>query len=756
MTETAPPGATPDDWACLTRAGVLKDLLPVAMDMTASVSKTSALAKQSLRGKVPSHYTRKGEIVGIPQWTARVTTQADVDTWSAEPTLGICIQTRDVRALDIDLDDPVAAQRVLDFVALTHPDLPARGRENSGKVLLAFRCAPGVDMPYRCIATPDGVIELLSSGKQFVAVGTHTSGVRYQWEEGTPTAFPELPPSEFEELWAALKDTFADLSLPQYQGRTTGSPTKRRDLADVGADDVLAFLVERDHVRTHRPDGGVDIFCPFAASHTTEDTPSATTYFPAGVGGFERGHFRCLHAHCADRTDDAFLFVLGYVAEQFAVAPDASTGEASTGEASTGDPPDTLRFTRDTHGRILHTINNAIIALRSAKLCAATFFYDSFRQSEMMVEECKSPREMTDTDVLRLWAGLERFGFLPVASHHIVGRALDLVVHENVRDTAIEWAQALRWDNVPRVDTAMSRYFGLSITAAQDQGLDITAPQLADYGRAVGRYLFTALAGRCLEPGCKADMSIILVGEQGTGKTTSVQALAPFPDAHTEIDLAHMGADAGRKMRGKMVVELAELRGLAGKDAEAVKAWLSETEDRWVPKFKERAVAQPRRCVALGTTNDVDILHDRSGSRRFLPLPVGPADVEALKVDRDQLWAEGIVLWRQYGVLYAEAQTIAKGYAQVYASEGTYNDTWADAAATFAKAQWHTDSEGGVRIGDFMESALNIARKDQTKAAQQRAARALKAAGFTRRRGKADGLRHMMWYLEVDTARYLV
>jgi predicted P-loop ATPase len=757
MTDIVPPGATPGDWAALTRAGILKDLLPVAMDPTAKVHPSSALAKQALRGKVPSQYTKNGrDIVGIPQWTALVATQSDIDMWSAEPTLGVCIQTRDVRAFDIDIEDREAAQRVVDFVRALYPDLPLRGRENSGKALLAFRCAPGEDLPYRRITAVGGVIELLSSGKQFVAVGTHTSGVRYQWEHGTPERFPELSLPDLDALWEALFGAFADPSLPQHHGRTTSAPTKRRRGADAIEDSVLDFLFEHGHVLEHRADGGVDIACPFEAHHTAGDAPSATTYFPAGVGVFDTVHFRCLHAHCAGRSDDAFLFALGYVAEQFAQLPDAST-EGAPALPSPEPPPDAPpRFARDDKGHILHTVNNAIIALRSRAVCSASFSYDTFRQAELIAEGDAPPRELTDTDVLRKWAELERFGFKPATSERTVAKALSMVVRESTFDAAMDWAKALKWDGKPRVDEAISRYLGFDYDVAQTHGVELTEEQLKAYGRAVGRYLFTALAGRCLEPGCKADMAVILVGEQGTGKTSSVKGLVPWTDAYTEVDLAHMGADAGRKMRGKMVVELAELRGLAGKEAEAVKAWLSENEDRWVPKFQERAIMVPRRCVAIGTTNETDMLHDRTGSRRFLPVPVGPADLASLVKDRDQLWAEGIVLWRKHGVLWYEAQELAKGLSHAYVSEGTTNDPWEDAARAFAQAQLEAAATGGVLLGDFLESALNMARKDQTKSAQQRAGRALRAAGFRKRRAGPTNDRQYFWFLEVDIEQYLV
>mgnify|MGYP000876491511 CR=1 FL=1 len=54
------------------------------------------------------------------------------------------------------------------------------------------------------------------------------------------------------------------------------------------------------------------IRCPWEHLHTTAGDKTSTVYFIAGGGGFEQGHFRCLHAHCAERQDYEFLDAIGY------------------------------------------------------------------------------------------------------------------------------------------------------------------------------------------------------------------------------------------------------------------------------------------------------------------------------------------------------------------------------------------------------------------------------------------------------------
>jgi predicted P-loop ATPase len=251
------------------------------------------------------------------------------------------------------------------------------------------------------------------------------------------------------------------------------------------------------------------------------------------------------------------------------------------------------------------------------------------------------------------------------------------------------------------------------------------------------------MAGRVMTPGCQADMVPILTGAQGQGKTRGVRAMVP-EDTFRELSF-HQDEDArARLMRGALMVELGELSGLRSREIETIKAWITRSKEDWVPKYQEYAVTLQRRCVIQGTSNPTDLLDDPTGARRWLPMACGEVDVEGIARDRDQLWAEALVLFTAGGVEWREAQALAEGVHDDY----RVTDTWEEVIERWLETP---DLDGtlpgadGFSTHDVLTQALCFREHAVKRADEMRAAKVLKALGFRNKVQKDGGKAVRRW-----------
>lgn len=404
--------------------------------------------------------------------------------------------------------------------------------------------------------------------------------------------------------------------------------------------------------------------------------------------------------------------------------------------AKVDTPPPLPNFARNKSGEILSTDDNVTKALRRADVCGYRIGFDGFRDELMLAPEGTDEwRPFTDADYTRISIVLERGGFKTTSSDRLRS-CVRLVADEYRFDSAMVWLDSLQWDGVPRVARFLAGYAG-----TED----------SPYTRAVSLYLFTALAGRVLEPGCKADMVPVLVGPQGTGKSSLVASLVPAPEHFVEVSFHEDENTLARKMRGRLLGEIAELRGLRTKELEAIKAFITRTHENWVPKWQEFAKTFPRRLVFVGTTNADEFLADDTGNRRWLPVRVGGIDVEGIRRDRLQLWAEARERYMAEGVMFHAAERLSGDAHKTH----TITDAWeAHISNWLATPRAELIGEGDLneangdrpfRISDVLSGALDLSARDQDQARQRRAGGVLRKLGYTSAQMTVDGRRASFW-----------
>ena len=397
-------------------------------------------------------------------------------------------------------------------------------------------------------------------------------------------------------------------------------------------------------------------------------------------------------------------------------------------ELGTSNPLPAFKRVQST-GEIKASKDNVIMGLHRPDLCGFQIRYDSFK-AEVLIAPAATEgwRALKDTDRINLCLSLERGGFQNISTE-LIRDAISFVAEQNVCDSAQEWLDSKQWDGVPRVEHFLPLYMSTEDTP---------------YTRAVGLYLFTAMAGRICQPGIKADMVPVAVGAQGTRKSSAVAALVPSEDFFTTIDLGGQDDDLARKMRGKLVVELDELKGLASRDAEHIKSFTTRRYEEWTPKYMEQTVRYPRRSICFGTSNQDDFLNDSTGNRRWLPFECGMCDTDSIAGDRDQLWAEGRVLFLAGGIQHREAERLANAEHAGFAA----HDDW-DTAVT--KWLWAEDYKGTPAGREFLSGsevlsgAISLPIAQQSPAHSARIKRTMVRLGYVYKNMRSDGRRQRVF-----------
>jgi predicted P-loop ATPase len=201
------------------------------------------------------------------------------------------------------------------------------------------------------------------------------------------------------------------------------------------------------------------------------------------------------------------------------------------------------------------------------------------------------------------------------------------LVSKNRFNSALDYFDSLEWDGIPRLDTMFPDYFRTEDT-----------PLI----RSVSAKFMIAAYRRIKKPGTKFDLVPIIEGDQGDGKSDGMRCLAGDEYFSDQSILDQDQKTQMELVQGKIIYELSELKGLGNTSIESVRAFISRTHDRSRPAYGRNVEEKGRTCVFVGTTSRSDYLTDRTGNRRFIPMRAGQVDMESIRWDRDQLFAEAV------------------------------------------------------------------------------------------------------------------
>ena len=308
-----------------------------------------------------------------------------------------------------------------------------------------------------------------------------------------------------------------------------------------------------------------------------------------------------------------------------------------------------------------------------------------------------------DDDAAQLRIYLEPF-FGKLAKNDILD-AVAATASDQAYHPVRDYLNGLSWDGKARLDTLLIDYLGAADTA---------------YTRAVTRKAFTAAVARVMTPGCKYDTMLVLVGGQGRHKST---LLARMGGEWFSDSLRTFGdKDAMETIQGTWIDEVAEMQAMAKAEVDAVKMFLSKTNDYYRAAYGRYTADRPRQCVFFGTTNSKECLTDTTGSRRFWVVDIDQQGrcknvFRDMAGERDQIWAEAVAYWRIGESLYLspELEREARRIQEEHRARHPWEGIIADYLAREVPADWmkmDTAQREAFRCGGLRyEGALEPKRR---------------------------------------------
>jgi putative DNA primase/helicase len=347
--------------------------------------------------------------------------------------------------------------------------------------------------------------------------------------------------------------------------------------------------------------------------------------------------------------DDA----IGAVPPPADMAPGEDDDNIKVDDTSDDDWQAALDVTSE--GIVKSTLPNIVLILSHAFPLKGVFGYNEFTDDEVLLKQLSSvplklkvsgpthanptPRVSTQAKVAaRMILEAKRETGTPGWGLKVSDRDLDAAITKVCADNRVhpikDYLRSVKWDGVKRCDQ-----------------LWIKACHTPDtpYYREAARIWLTAAVARIYQPGCKFDSAVIIEGMQGTMKSTLLSTLGGWrwtTQMEGHFDSIPKFVEA---TKGFWIVELPELGGFGRAEVNSIKATMSRTVDTCRLAYKKDVMDYKRQGVMAGTTNDGEYFRDTTGNRRFWPIPCGPGpiDIEWVKRNRDQIWAEAAHEYRE-------------------------------------------------------------------------------------------------------------
>lgn len=315
------------------------------------------------------------------------------------------------------------------------------------------------------------------------------------------------------------------------------------------------------------------------------------------------------------------------------------------------------------NGKLLKTIANLVNCFYIDENLKDLFIYNEFSGTieysrNAIWHGVEKGQELRDKDIVFVQYYLAQNKQFEMGIDKITNAITELSERNHFHPVR-EYLDNLVWDGEKRLDEWLAKTTGTDDNA---------------YSRAVGsKYLMAAVA-RIYHPGIKFDNVLVFEGEENMGKSTIFRTLSNpwFTDS---IDLMQKDEKIIEKMRGSWFLEVAEMFGVNDNNQERIKSFLTRQDDVHRLPYDRLSVRLKRQSVFCGSSNKLAYLFGEDGNRRFWPIKCEKINIQWLKENRDQIFAEAKIRWQSGEELYLNPELfeLAK---RIQTQKLSVNEVW--------------------------------------------------------------------------------
>jgi predicted P-loop ATPase len=367
-----------------------------------------------------------------------------------------------------------------------------------------------------------------------------------------------------------------------------------------------------------------------------------------------------------------------------------------------------LQLDADTK-RIPHaTLANASAIIQRHEYFRGKVWLDSFR-GKVYHTLNGAPRLWTDTDDRRACAWIQQRLQLPKINLNLVKEATLHAAECDQRNSLTDWLDSLKWDGIERLDTWLFDCLGAERNA---------------YNDAVARNWLISMVARAYSPGCQVDTMPVIEGSMGRGKSRFLEVLAdPWFAA---IQIAFGEKDFFQAIQGRWLIEVPDMSGFSRREHTQILATITTRVDVYRKSHGRITEEHPRVTVFAATSETDDYLQDVRGRRRYWPLRCGDINLDVLKAQREQLFAEAVSKYRAGATWYEMPEQTDE--EQILRAS---HDTWTDHVLLQAEAMW---AEPNPRItSSLLLMKVGVELKDQDDGKKSRIARIMRSNNWVQR-----------------------